>query len=74
MDLEIWQQDTVVCPHCKHRYTSDELNESCGDVDIWEVAHGEDTAELECPVCDQHFWVQGTYLPRWSTAFAEEQF
>ena len=27
---------------------------------------------MTCPACDQEFWVQGGYIPHYTTAFAEE--
>lgn len=61
---------TVACAHCSHAYTHDEMHE--GDVDLWVLAINEETAALQCPVCDMHFFVKGSYIPQYTSAFAQE--
>lgn len=59
-----------VCPHCGHEYTHDEISDC--PTDIYGIAHSEDTAIIECPVCDTEFWVKGNWVPKFSTAVAKE--
>jgi uncharacterized Zn-finger protein len=66
-----FEKPDVVCPHCDHEYTADEMNEC--EVDLWALAPNEDSAELKCPVCDQEFYVQGGYKPLFTTAFCEDE-
>ena len=66
-----YKKPNVICPHCDHQYTADEMNEE-STVDLWALAPNEEIADLQCPVCDLNFWVKGTYTPLYSTAFAEE--
>lgn len=62
---------TPICPHCSHVYTIDEILQD-DLVDIYGIAHAEGLAVIECPVCDQEFFVKGGYNPHFSTAVAEE--
>ena len=59
-----------ICPHCGHAYTYDEMVDC--PANIYDIAHREDTACIECPACDKEFWVQGSWTPKFSTAVAEE--
>lgn len=65
-----FQQSQLICPHCDHEFTSDEMNSF--DVDLWALAPAEERECIECPVCDAEFWVAGTYKPLYTTALAEE--
>jgi len=66
-----YEKNAVTCPHCDHEYTADEMNEC--QTDLWALAPREETADLECPVCDKTFFVKGSYRPQYTTAFAEEE-
>ena len=70
MTIEHYKKQQVCCPHCDHEFNADEMA-SC-DVDLFALAPNEETACIECPVCDCEFWVKGSYKPEYSTAFAEE--
>lgn len=63
-------KSAVTCPHCDHVYSLDEMNEC--QTDLWALASREETVDLECPVCDQVFFVRGGYQPHYTTAIAEE--
>ena len=65
-----YEASVVKCPHCDHEYTADEMN-AC-QTDLWALAPSEGVTDLECPVCDQTFFVKGSYQPRYTTTFAEE--
>lgn len=65
-----YKQQGVCCPHCDHTFNKDEML-ACA-VDLFALAPNEETACVECPVCDGEFWVKGSYRPEYSTAFAEE--
>ena len=62
---------TPVCPHCGHVYTTDDILQN-DLVDIYGIAHAEGLAVIECPSCDQEFWVKGGYKPHFATAVSEE--
>lgn len=51
-DSEIWSEDYIVCPHCKHKH--DELNEIYPNV-------FEDYQEYECEECEKEFLIR-TYV------------
>ena len=42
------------------------------DFDAFALATNEGREAMTCPACDQEFWVQGGYIPHYTTAFAEE--
>lgn len=65
------KQPTPVCPHCGHDFTTDEMTD-VHDVDLFAIAHLEDTDVIQCPHCDKDFWVKGGYTPHYTSAFAEE--
>ena len=63
------------CPHCGHEMDSDEMNygkPTC-DEDLWALAPNEGRAVIECPACDQQYWVQGGYRPQYTSAFSEDE-
>lgn len=62
----------VLCPHCSHQYTDDEMREC--EIDLLDIAIQEATAVLECPICDKEFFVKGGFQPQYTTAFAKELF
>lgn len=66
-----FEKPNVICPHCDHEFTADEMNEC--DEDLWALAPNEECTDLECPVCDQPFYVKGGYKPLYTTAFCEEE-
>lgn len=68
--MKHFEKQEVICPHCEHEYTADEMNE-CGK-DLWELARSEEITDLKCPACDKEFFVKGSYYPRYTTSFAEE--
>ncbi len=62
------------CPHCDHEMSTDEMlyGEPTSSADLFALAPDEAQAVIECPCCDQHYWVQGGYTPHYTSAFAEE--
>ena len=70
MTIEHYKRPKVYCPHCDHEFHTEEMI-SCA-VDLFALAPNEETACIECPVCDGEFWVKGSYWPEYSTAIAEE--
>lgn len=64
------KKPSVICPHCDHEFTTDEMIE-CTE-DLFALAPNEETTSLQCPACDSDFFVKGGYTPFYSTAFAEE--
>ncbi len=60
----------VICPHCDHEYTSDDMLEC--KTDLYGLAPAEESAEIQCPVCDRTFAVKGGYRPQYTTAIVPE--
>lgn len=64
------------CPHCDHAFTYDEMLDDKGapngETDLFSLAPMEERRAVECPVCDREFWLEGSYEPRYTSAFAEE--
>ena len=44
-----YKKPNVICPHCDHQYTADEMNEE-STVDLWALAPNEEIADLQCPL------------------------
>lgn len=65
-----YQALNVTCPNCNHEYTTDDMLDC--KTDLYALAPNEETAVIECPVCDSQFAVKGGYRPHYSTALAEE--
>lgn len=65
-----YETNTPECPHCGHVFDHDDMVESAGD--LFAMAPNEERAVIECPLCDREFWLQGGYLPRYTSAIAEE--
>lgn len=65
-----YEKNVVTCPHCDHEYTPDEMSDC--QTDLWALAPREEVTDLQCPVCDESFFVKGSYRPQYTTAFAEE--
>lgn len=61
---------TIICPHCQHELDTDEM--LALDFDAFALAPAEGCEAMTCPVCDREFWVQGGYIPDYTTAVAEE--
>jgi uncharacterized protein with PIN domain len=43
------------------------------EANLFSLAHNEERAAIECPVCDKEYWVQGGWKPHYTSAFAEEE-
>lgn len=74
-NINTYETDRPTCPHCGHMLDTDEMNyghPTC-DEDLWALAPGEGTAVVECPACDQQYWVRGGYRPHYTSAFSEEE-
>ena len=57
--------DKIVCPHCRHAMTDDEMHND--PTDLYALAPNEDEADVECPACSSHFIVEGRYVPVYET-------
>jgi hypothetical protein len=68
--FDVYRKSSPTCPHCGYELTLDDMVGH--DPDLFDLAHTEDQASVECPSCDQPFWVQGGYTPYYTSAFAEE--
>ena len=71
-EFDTFQRKRPVCPHCGHLMTTDEMLDNSDD-DLFALASDEGRACIECPVCDKAYWVQGGYVPHYTSAFAEEE-
>ncbi|MBN3822313.1 hypothetical protein G3O00_01600 [Burkholderia sp. Ac-20384] len=73
------RQPSIVCPHCGHAMTDDEmcsnsyLDGSDGD-DLYGIAPNEERTHVVCPsaLCGKGYYVQGHYLPQYTTAIDED--
>lgn len=63
-----------ICPHCEYEFNADEMVEhhTQDDTMLYTLAHDEGIDSIECPQCDQVFWVEGSWQPTFTTALAEE--
>lgn len=69
-----FRTDRPTCPHCDYALNDDEMIEhrSEEDTDMYTLAHGEDRDSIECPQCDQIYWLQGLWTPVYTSALAED--
>lgn len=65
-----FQTKHPTCPHCGHELSHDEMHDAT--VDLYALAPDEGRECIECPVCDKEYWVQGGYVPHYTSAAAEE--
>lgn len=68
---DLYEQNAVVCAHCMHRFSHDEMY-AC-EAGVWELATDERTDEVQCPACREKFFVHGGYRPHWSSATTEDE-
>lgn len=71
-DARLFETPHPVCPHCFHAFDADDMNSGFSEDDLWALAPQEGRTSATCPQCDQVFWIQGSYKPTYTTAFAEE--
>jgi uncharacterized Zn-finger protein len=67
--------NTPECPHCGHVFTHDDMCDAetgDGETDLFSLAPMEERRAVTCPGCDREFWLAGTFEPRYTSAFAEE--
>ena len=60
------------CPHCGHEMTTDEM---LGHPEgLFDIAPNEGAAEIKCPavLCGKTYWVQGGYVPTYTSATSED--
>jgi hypothetical protein len=43
------------------------------DGDLFGAAPNEERLPDTCPVCNQEYWIQGGYAPKYTSAFSEEE-
>lgn len=76
---EHYLKPAIVCPHCGHEMTDDEMGAnhyavgSDGD-DLWALAPEEGRTKVVCPsvLCEKPYYVQGGYVPQYTTAIDED--
>lgn len=70
---DTFRTNTPTCPHCGYAMDTDDMLSCCGNVDLFALAPDEGRECIKCPSCDAEYWVQGSYAPRYTSAFFEEQ-
>lgn len=65
-----YETNAPECPHCGHVFDHDDM--LAGSTDLFALAPNEERCTVECPACDREFWLKGSYLPRYTSAMAEE--
>ena len=71
-ELQTFCTAMPVCPHCGHKFDHD--NMMAQDGDLYALAPDEGMAEIKCPnaICEKSFWVQGGYIPYYTSAVSED--
>lgn len=72
---ETFHKQSPTCPHCGHELDADEMlygAPTC-DEDLHALAPNEGRAVVKCPACDREYWVEGGYVPHYTSAFSEEE-
>lgn len=72
MTINTVQRPGPTCPGCGHEMDDEDML-SCHDADLFDLAQEEGTACIMCPICDAEYWVQGGYMPHYTSAFCEDQ-
>ena len=72
---DTFETPAPTCPHCGHELDTDEMlySKPTCDEDLFALAPNEGRAVIECPRCDQQYWVSGGYKPHYTSAFSEEE-
>lgn len=69
---ETHEQPAPTCPGCGYALDSDDMNSDFADDDLWALAPNEGRTSVQCPQCDNSYWVQGGYKPTYTTSFDED--
>lgn len=70
-EIDTFQRPYPTCPHCGYSLDVDDMNSVSND-DLWGATPKEERTIVKCPQCDIEYWVQGGYVPYYTSAFAEE--
>jgi uncharacterized protein with PIN domain len=70
-EFETQMQPMPTCPHCGYALDSDDMHSQ--DADLWAAAPKESREIVKCPQCDNEYWIQGGYIPSYTSAFSEEE-
>ena len=74
MEHNTYQTPYPTCPHCGHQLNDDEMYCSeVSDADLWALPSREERTTIVCPSCDTEYWVEGSYIPHYTSAFSEEE-
>lgn len=68
-----YEAKTVICPHCDHEFSTEDMCSADADDSLWDIAAREADAGVKCVSCFQSFVVQGGYIPHWTSAKTEEE-
>lgn len=72
-EIDLYQQPAPTCPHCGYALDSDDMNSDFSDDDLWSLAPDEGRTSVQCPQCDNSYWVQGGYKPHYTSACSDEE-
>jgi len=61
----------VNCPHCHYVLDDDDMHRQ--DIDLWALAPREETADIDCPICGEHFYISASYTPDYQTFLTEDE-
>jgi hypothetical protein len=67
-----FEMSGVICPHCDHEFSADDMNAAEAEDDLWDIAPSEGQTECKCVACGKQFFVQGGYVPLWTTAIDQD--
>lgn len=62
----------IICPHCNHTYTDDDMYKSQND--LWAICPNEESVEEKCVACGRVFFIQGGYIPIYTTYKTEDEY
>lgn len=69
--IDTFRRPHPTCPYCGHKQNHDEMVECV--TDLFRLVIEEDRTVVQCPGCDQEYWVLGGYAPNYTSAFSEEE-
>lgn len=64
---------TPKCPYCDHDMNAEEMSygkPTC-EVDLLALAPDDVRVVIECPVCDEQFWLHCIYTPKYTSTYSE---
>lgn len=68
-DINTFQTRKPTCPHCGHTMTDDEMLQDPGD--LYRLPWLEGAGSTDCPKCQKTYYVQGGYIPHYTSVKTE---